>query len=474
MKRQLFILLFVLLFSKISEAQHQEINEKPGIWKNIQTKAKDSTTFLFAIKNGKVNVHLRYFLMATDNQKGLTNYFANALGGGLRYETAPFHGFQLAATGFFVFNIGSSRFTKPDSVTGQFNRYEVALFDIEEPSEKKDIGRLEEIYLKYNFKKSHVLFGRQLINTPFINLQDGRMSPTAVEGLWAEINELKNTKIETGLLYQISPRSTNNWYFPGQTIGIYPTGVTVNGTKSDYTNQLSSKVVAMIGVQWQPVKYIKLNGWEMFTHNIFNTFLLQTDLQYPLKKGSILFASGQMIRQDALKDGGNSDAAKTYFEKNGKAMTFGARLGWKYKDVEISINYNRITKQGRYLMPREWGREPFFTFLPRERNEGFGDAHAVIGKINYNISKINLKISMAAGYYKMPDVKNYRLNKYGLPSYTQINADIRYTFPKKCSGLDAQLLIVGKINNGETYNNAKFVFNKTNMVQYNFVLNYHF
>jgi hypothetical protein len=155
-------------------------------------------------------------------------------------------------------------------------------------------------------------------------------------------------------------------------------------------------------------------------------------------------------------------------------MTYGARLGWKNKAVEVSINYNRITDHGRYLMPREWGREPFFTFLPRERNEGFGDAHAVMGKINYTISKIKLKLSLAAGYYKMPDVKDYRLNKYGLPSYTQINADIRYTFPKKISGLDAQLLITGKINNGETYNNAKFVFNKTNMVLYNFVLNYHF
>ena len=92
MKKQFFILLMALLFSKISKSQHQEISEKPSIWKNIQTKTKDSSTLLFAIKNGKVNVHLRYFLMATDNQKGLTDYFANALGGGLRYETAPFHG----------------------------------------------------------------------------------------------------------------------------------------------------------------------------------------------------------------------------------------------------------------------------------------------------------------------------------------------------------------------------------------------
>lgn len=48
-------------------------------------------------------------------------------------------------------------------------------------------------------------------------------------------------------------------------------------------------------------------------------------------------------------------------------------------------------------MPREWGREPFFTFLPRERNEGFGDVHALMGKLSYNNSKISVKTSLAVG-----------------------------------------------------------------------------
>jgi hypothetical protein len=474
MKKQFFILLLALLFSKVSIAQHQEINEKPSMWKGMKNRAKDSTTFLHAIKSGKVDVHLRYFFMATDNQKGLTDYFANAIGGALRYETAPFHGFQVAASGSFIFNIGSSDLSKPDSITGQMNRYEIGLFDIENPKNKKDITDLEEFYIKYNIKESHIIFGRQFINTPFINLQDGRMRPTAVVGLWSEINAIKKLHLEGGILYNISPRSTIKWFSPGESIGVYATGVNTDGTKALYADSLESKIIFIAGADWKPNKYFKLQVWELFTHNIFNTVMIQTDIQYPFKKGSTLFASGQMIRQDAVKNGGNEEAAKTYFEKNGKAMTFGARLGWKNKETEVSMNYNRITDHGRYLMPREWGREPFFTFLPRERNEGFGDAHAVMGKINYSITKIKLKLSLAAGYYKLPDVKNFRLNKYGLPSYTQINADIRYTFPKKFSGLEAQLLIAGKINSGETYNNAKFVINKTNMVLYNFVLNYHF
>jgi len=111
--------------------------------------------------------------------------------------------------------------------------------------------------------------------------------------------------------------------------------------------------------------------------------MLQADLLFPQKNNSSFFAATQFIRQDAINNGGNTNAAKTYFEHKGKSFSFGARAGWKNKTWETSINYNRITGHGRYLMPREWGREPFFTFMPRERNEGFGDVNALITKIQY-------------------------------------------------------------------------------------------
>lgn len=61
-----------------------------------------------------------------------------------------------------------------------------------------------------------------------------------------------------------------------------------------------------------------------------------------------------------------------------------------------------------------------------------------------------------------------------LPSYTQVNADLRYTFANTLKGLEAQFLRVDKLNNGEIYDNSRLIINKVNMVQSNFVLNYHF
>jgi len=474
MKRIISLLFIVMSMHTSIQAQHQEISEKPEMYKGKKDLPVDSTSLLSAFKRGQVNGHFRYFFMATGNQPGLTDYFANAAGGGIRFETAKFHGFQFAVSGFYTFNIGSSDLGKPDSATGQYNRYEIGLFDQLDPYNKKDIDRLEEFYLKYNYKKSSVSFGKLLLNTPFINLQDGRMRPTGAQGIWLELNEIKKTKIEGGWIYAISPRGTTKWFNTGESIGIYPVGLNPDGTKSQYQSNIKNNGVALLGITHTVHPNLKLQAWDMYTENVFNSIMLQTDFQLPQKNGSTVFAAAQLIQQTALNDGGNSDPAKTYFQKGGKALTFGTKAGWKNKIWEASFNYNRITAKGRYLVPREWGRDPFFTFLPRERNEGYGDVNAIVARVNYQIPKVRVKTSFAAGYFDLPDVKNYSLNKYGMPSYTQLNADIRYAFTGILKGLEAQLLIAGKINNGETYHNLKYEFNKVDMVQYNFVLNFHF
>lgn len=462
-----------LAISFTSAAQHQEVNEKPGLWKEKEIEA-DSTSLLSAFRRGTVSGHFRYYFMATENKSDLTDYYAHAVGGGIKFETGKFKNFQIGVSGFFVFNIGSSDLTIPDPKTNQMNRYETGLFDIEDPSNKKDIDRLEELYIKYYLKNSTITFGKQLINTPFINLQDGRMRPTEAEGLWAEINPAKTIKLQLGYLYGISPRSTVRWYKAGESIGVYPVGITETGNKSGYAGNLKSNGIILTGITFQHNKNLKFQLWNQFTENIFNSAMLQVDYEYVISGKSKLIAAAQIIRQDAVKDGGNEDPSKTYFRKGNKAYTLGAKLGWKNEKWETTLNYNRITAHGRYLMPREWGRDPFFTFLPRERNEGLGDVHAVVGKLNYKIPRIRISTAIAAGHYELPEVTNYALNKYGLPSYNQLNIDIRYKFSGILKGLESQLLYVYKSKTGNSYNNDKYVINKVDMGLWNLVFNYQF
>ena len=179
-----------------------------------------------------------------------------------------------------------------------------------------------------------------------------------------------------------------------------------------------------------------------------------------------------MVHQDAIRNGGNHDPKLTYMTKGGSSNTFSAQIGFKSKKLDASMNYTRITSDGRYLMPREWGRELFYTFMPRERNEGAGDVHAFMAKATISSKNGRLKNGLGYGYYDMPDVKNYRLNKYGMPSYHQCNIETTYKFDKFLKGFEIRTLLAWKINAGETYENLRYLYNKTDMLNMSVMLDF--
>lgn len=470
--KKIWLALPLVLASLAVFSQHQELGEQPGIWKEKERQEVDSNSLLFAFRQGTMNGHLRYFFMATDNAEGLSDYHAHAAGGGIKFQTARFKGFQLGISGFFTYNIGSSDLSLPDPKTGQFNRYEIGLFDIEDPNNRSDIDRLEELFLKYNFGKSHIVLGKQLINTPFINLQDGRMRPTEVSGLWTEINA-GNTKVEGGLLNKISPRGTVKWYSVEESIGVYSQGLNTDGSRSDYAGNTSTKGVAMLGITHQASKALSLKFWNLYTENIFNATLLQADIKQPLSAGGHAVAGLQLITQHRVGNGGNDDPSKRYMQQK-TAMTFGGMVGWENKQWKTSLNFNRITAKGRYTMPREWGRDPFYTFISRERNEGYGDVNAYVIRLGYSFPGTTLKLNTAFGYVDLPDVSNYSMNKMGMPSYTQTALDLRYDFKGILNGLGLQVLYIYKAKAGNKVLNDRFIINKVNMGLWNMVLNYNF
>ena len=436
----------------------------------------DTNSLLDAFKRGKIEGHFRYFFMATHNEGSLSDYYANAVGGGIKYETGLYRGFQLGISGFFIYNIGSSDLSKPDEQTGQMNRYEIGLFDITDPHNKHDIDRLEELYLKYRWKQSQITAGAQLISTPFINQQDGRMRPTEVAGVYMHFSELKNTKIEGGVISAFSPRSTVKWYSVAQSIGVYPQGVNANGDRNNYGGNTSSRGILLLDVLHKPVSGLAIKGSDLFVENVMNTFLVQADYQRKLSPSSgINWVAGfQGLAQTKLGNGGNEDVAKSYYGQQKQAYSFGFRTGLSSQKWNASINFNRITQHGQYLMPREWGRDPFFTFIPRERSEGFGDITAWVLRGGYHFSKARLKTELALGTLNLPEPDNFRLNKYGLPSYHHLLVNVDYALKGWMKGADIQLLYAYKLQKGKAPESEKYVINKVNMGNLNLVINYRF
>jgi hypothetical protein len=183
----------------------------------------------------------------------------------------------------------------------------------------------------------------------------------------------------------------------------------------------------------------------------------------------------QGIHQHSLGNGGNIDINKAYFQPNNSSFVFGVRLGKQLSEKQkITLNGTRITSHGRYLMPREWGRDPFYTFMPRERNEGYGDVWAMNALYSYGFTEMPLKIDVGIGRYKLPNIYNFELNKYGFPAYYQANLDVRYSMEDFFKGLEIQFLIVLKQAIEQQGYLPKFEINKVNLTHYNLILNYHF
>ena len=471
-----FICFTILLFdtSVSTWAQHHELSDQPVMWKGKPQDVLDSTSLLYAFKTGTTAGHFRYFFSQTTNEGALSDYYANAIGGGLRFETNSFHHFQFAVSGFYFFNIGSSVLHNSDPITGAFSRYEIGLFDVEDPDNQEDMDRLEELYLKYNLKSGHLIVGKQLINTPLINIQDGRMRGTGVEGIWYDQFLAKKLRFQGGVLTSISPRSTTKWYQGAGSIGLYSQGVNPNGSPSQFIGNIELPFVGVASLTWKPSKNTEYQAWDYHLPGLFTSTFHQ--VQYTHKIKQCKWSNGaQVMRQWALGDGGNADPALTYIAKGAKSLTFGFHSKFEFAKWHYSLNYNRITAEGRYLFPREWGRDPFYTFMPRERNEGFGDVHAVVLKVeNQNTASVFKKSGFSVGYFQLPDVHDFALNKYGMPSYLQANLDVRFQLNQLMQGLEGQLLFVCKYGIGETYNNPKYQINKVNMLLTNFVLNYHF
>lgn len=454
------LLLLLLLLPCFTNAQ--DFSEPNAVIDtSITTKLKD--VFL----RGRLSVHARSVFMNTINEGSLKDDYALAAGVGIGLTTKPFHGLQAGISTFVVNNIFSSHLEKPDPTTGMSNRYEIGLYDMENPGVRNNLVRIENFYLRYMLSKSSLTIGKMMLNTPFLNPQDGRMNATMEAGVWLTMEQNKTIHLYGGWLWGISPRSTIQWLSVANSFGLYPPGVTTTGVRSGYEGNMHTAGIALANVTVAASKKIKLSLWDMFIDNVMNTSMIEVNTTF----GKKLYQGVMFIHQDAINNGGNADAAKAYIDKGAQSNIISVQVGMKTKKMNANVNATRITGDGRYLSPREWGRDPFYTFMPREKNDGFGNLLALSTNVTYTLLQ-QLKAGIGYGYFHLPDVKDYRLNKYGMPSYHQLNTTISYSFTGTLQGLEVRFLGAYKMRQGAVYNNPKFIYNKVNMANLNLILDF--
>ena len=169
MKHLAAILLVIFLYSGPLMAQEKQPDVPCPTQELPAHPKKVATNLLEAFEHGHFHGHFRTFFMATDNTRALSDYYAWAGGGALHFSTAPWHGFNFGVGGVFNFNLASSDLGAKDSLTGALNRYEIGLFDVEDPYNRYDLDRIEELWLRYQWKNSRITVGQQSLQTPLIN-----------------------------------------------------------------------------------------------------------------------------------------------------------------------------------------------------------------------------------------------------------------------------------------------------------------
>jgi hypothetical protein len=135
------------------------------------------------------------------------------------------------------------------------------------------------------------------------------------------------------------------------------------------------------------------------------------------------------------------------------------------------LNYTKVGGKGRWLSPREWGKDAWYTFIPRERNEGFEKIDAIVGYVEYKFPKSKIDLYAHLGFHYLSDLDDVAGNKYAFPSYRQLNIGAKYK-PAKINNMDFHLLVMNKNNISGQSLTPNQRFNKVEMVHVNAIINW--
>lgn len=457
----------LLLLATAARAQHEE-HDLPH-----KDSLKQDSRLFDIMRKGHLTGRFRQYSMVTVNDGAPQDFHAVAFGGVLGYASERWKGLQFRMAAGFTFDLSSTAFQDPDPVTGQFSRYEIGLFDVTDPTRVEDLSYLHEFQLNYVSRsgRHRTVFGKQELNTPLLNPQDGRMHPTLFEGIWQRSRLSNSTEVQGGWLYRVAPRGTSMWYHVEESTHVYPIGRNILGLPSGHGEHQRSLGIFAGQVEHRLTDKLSVSLWDLYVENMFNTMMTQVQAGDKDGRWSL---SGMALQQQTVARGQLADPEVAYMPRGENSRAFSVRVRNVPGKFRWQANYTRITADGRYLMPREWGRDPFYTFLPRERNEGLGDVHAATLNLILRDLRPGLRIELDGGAYWLPAIDDARLNKYAMPSYAQYVLNTQYQFQGGWKGMAVQLLYLYKMPLYERSLSERQAFNKVDMHHVNLIINYAF
>jgi hypothetical protein len=308
------------------------------------------------------------------------------------------------------------------------------------------------------------------IQSDWVNAQDGRLSPTVVEGVHAWVAPATNWKLSGWAINRMNVRGSKDWLSVGETLGLFPQGRNPFGKPAAYLGNTASPWLGILELEGKMKGGRSLRFSNTYAANVFATYW--ATYEKSSKKTMGTWTSGiQAGMQHGLGEGGNVDPLKQYKNSSDLNFAVSAKLNWKKGPWETQLSATQVGGKGRWLSPREWGKDAWYTFIPRERNEGFETVTAGVGYISYRFEEAGMQVYTYAGIHILPDPLDAAANKYNFPSYRQHNFGLRYV-PKKLKNLDFHLILV--VKEPLTNQNLSTVqqYNKVDLLHFNGIINW--
>ena len=317
-----------------------------------------------AFKEGKFDGRIRAQYFNTDwddNSVKKTDAHGLAVGGSLIYKTASLSGFSLG-TGLYTTQNPGGWTHIPDGTWASTSSdlYSRDSYDVNKTTTAKDpYGKgyavLAQAYLEYNMVKTKVKTGRMLMTNPWINPNDTKMIPIAIEGADIVSNDIVNTTIQLDYARKIKERGMS--YFGNMADGLdVPNAIRLkynthyNAQNKEINTDAPAVVIA--GIKNKSIDGLELQAWGMRWNDIVSQATLEAN--YALEAGDVILGfGGRYIKQ---YDKGTGNIIKPMVsngdsDNNIDSSLWALRVTANYRAAKLLLSTAQTSNDGDLIAP---------------------------------------------------------------------------------------------------------------------------
>lgn len=429
---------------------------------------------------------------SNNDSKGL------ALGGSLIIKTAPLSGVSMGIGAYTTQNPGLT----DEGANGAGSRTLAGSYKTTTGSDlfargvdgrgaKTDFGSgcsvLAQSYIQYDISKTDIRLGRMLMTNPFINPNDTKMIPIAIEGASAHLAEFGDTVItldyankikERGMTYfgnmadtGDTPDAIKNYYRTHYTAvtnakntsSVDAISTTTGFVPSDFSKYGSggqAPAVMIAGIKNKSIKDLELQGWVMNWPDIVRQYMLEANYSTKVSGIGLIFGARYIKQTDegagaiiTPKDG-TSPYGALGVTNAGYNGSYAADINKKgdsdnkidthliairaiaiYEKAKLLLSYAQTSEDGDLIAPwRGFPTEGYTRSMTQ--TDWIANTKSYKAQVDYDFSNLIKGVSALLGYSyydRDPSKIPYQActdRYYGNGDTRQLNFDVKYAVSK--------------------------------------------